>query len=435
MSTDEHQETSLSAIEKTGERTGTELPQTAEAAELNDAETTADSSQALQPSDPARPTTATPELPIEIIAMITEALLEEGNEVANRKALITLSKVSRMFRAGTATVLFREIDGHKVRLKIDKLFLRPLEHLAHVKVLKLDLQGSRTSLAMQLKLFERLGPKLRKLSLTFHSWVIDELVELFNRVLSDKLETLDLIYATGQHSPSRLVLPPSIKYVSIQFCIDGFGSLPVSNCVEEQVWKAIEGLPKLEDWSVALESPWGYTRPISLANFPKTKAHLLSKITGAPAYVFHVLQQGIPGLSPSAIHFQQDDPFGFVIESWQFLAQTPFLTSLTFEKPSLDAAFLRNLPPNLEELNLIQTDVAGFSIRLPLGIAIRERLVDALSTLSKFRILRFHKFYDDHWVTRYPVTTSPAEMEGHLQTEIAFWKSLQAPFKIVVEDH
>lgn len=386
-----------------------------------------------------------PVLPIEIISMIAELLVDDGKEAW--KALVAMSRLSQSFRTASLPVLVREVDVVRMdRSKVIKLLSQPFESvLRHVRNAKLQFEGPKRLVELQHDLLEQAGPNLRSLCLYFQpSPIGPRTAKILKTSLSDRLESLEVIYAPerkGWNSyrrpppstmPARFQIPSSLKKIAFQILAEGD---KFHDAVEKQIWTTVESLPSLEEWSLTIDPQTDEQTVISLQGFPKPdKASLVSEISG-PVRILSTLGTAA-GLEVRSIHIWDRKYVGTwtLFPGWAPFARMNTITRLTLEKVELNAPLFQALPPNLEELFLLDADVAG-SIRIPndylhqpFSEHVRQTLVHNLSVLPEFRLLHFRGFKHTSW--RF---YREARYEDVLQAQIVFWETVEAPFTVVVE--
>lgn len=391
---------------------------------------TVDSSVPSQ--SPARP--KSPRLPIELIAMIAEILLQDGE--VGWTAVATMSRICRDWELGTLPFLLRDVDvTEHNRHRINKFLELPVGAiLSYLRSIKLDFRGGKKSVSLQHSFLQKAGPYLRKLSITFQDGTVGErTAAIFNSVISDKLESLEVIYlpAYGKSVrdstlPKNLAIPTTLKHVAFQFKPCG----PQANgkySIEKQIWQVVGNLDKLEDWSLTIEPGM---MQVAVEGFPVSKAPLLSEISST-AYEIKCFLQKLPQVAPKSLHLwdPRDSTFRPSLDLG-YVATMASLTRLTIERAGLSLPVFRSLPPNLEELYLLEADIAGFFWGYPVNGS-RQGIVESLSTLANFRLLFFKTLSR---TTGYGVRLTGEEKQEAIDEQVAFWKSVEAPFKIVIED-
>lgn len=392
--------------------------------------TLVDSPKALeQTTSTAEETVAT--LPIEIISMIAELLVNGGKEAW--KALVAMTRVSKRFRAGSLPILVRDLSAVGPHREAGlKLLKTPYETvLRHVRHAKLDFEG-KLGADLHHAFLKAAGHNLRSLSICMQAPSAYKTAKILNTALSDKLESLAIIYAcrslglTGK--PSRLQIPKSVKKIHFQFYADGIED---AEPIEKHVWLAVDKLPNLQEWSFTIDPKTNPETQIWLDGFPTTKGHLLLSVAASPPLLSQMGR--LRGFSARQVQVcgMGRTPWK-VFAGWAFFANMTSITQLTLENVSLDAELFLALPPQLEELYLLEANIVGTSVQTyPTRIVntfppiVRHNVVQTLFQLQRFRLLYFSSFYGEYSF-------------GHefLDPQIAFWRSLsqdpQVPFAVVI---
>lgn len=380
--------------------------------------------------EPAVPTQTAPVLPIEVIAMIAELLAED--DFTSWRALVAMTRLSRNFRTAALPVLVRGLDLDKFYGKFYRLLKQfPEAVIAHVRTAKLTFNHT---LSKQYALLEKAGANLRALSLTVRSANTGtNAIRAMNASLSDRLESLELLYMPDMKDrytpgrvalsamPAKLELPSSLKKVAFQFIAEG--TKLFANPMEEQIWRVVDKLPKLEEWSISIDPiSLRHGSDLSLKDFPVSKAALLSEVSGSPRPLSRLTQ--IQDFAPRSVHvwYERGTAPWSQFSGWDSFAKMTSITRLTLEKISIDSPLLRALPKNLKELYILDFELLR-TVYTPVGRNyFQQTVVDHLSSLPEFQLLCIFGFHRQSWFST-----------EELQRTTASWQDLQVPFEVQVK--
>lgn len=384
----------------------------------------------------AAPAQTGPVLPIEVILLVAELLIDDGEEAWD--ALVAMTRVSRDFRTASLPVLVRDFDLEKNDGKFERLLKNPLQAIiSHIRTARLSFDKDTRS--AEHALLKKIAGNLRSLSVDIHSGPIGpNLAKTLNSSLSDKLESLDICYMSemnddftpGRPAPStmpeRLQFPSKLAKLSVQLVAEGSR---FENPMEEQVWRVVDSLPKLAEWSISLDPVSTNDTVLSLKDFPTSKISLLSEVSGPPWLLTQLIK--LDGFAPLSLHVwdRRYSPPWKDFEGFDVFTNMPSITRLTLEKVRLDAPLFHYLPINLQQLYLLDFDTVG-PIGTPFPKTLRPTVINSLSFLADFRLLSVEGFYrnphcnDYYWEKR---------REELLNSQIAFWQTLDAPFAVKVK--
>lgn len=215
---------------------------------------------------------------------------------------------------------------------------------------------------------------LRKLILTLGGLPDGNKVIHAMKGLSDKLETVDITYyGYAFFSPMSLLenlpLPRSLKKIA-------FRRGPRN---EEGIWKVINSLPLLEEWSL------GVSFDCTMEGFPSDKVHLLKEI-----WVYRAGPSWLPtfqGFKPSTIHLYS----GEVWDGWDSYSKLGSIKCVNIENASLKSPLFLSLPCKTEKLYLKKCNlVSGLGI----STAQRDLVWEALRKMPSLRYIHIQKMPD-----------------------------------------